>query len=60
MAGADVKAVQSRLLQLGYAPGSIDSKYGPLTAAAVSAFQSIAGIQADGIVGPVTRSKLVQ
>ena len=60
MTGADVKAVQSRLLQLGYDPGAIDGKYGPLTAAAVSAFQAKAGIQADGIVGPVTRSKLAQ
>ena len=60
MAGADVNAVQSRLLQLGYVPGAIDGKYGPLTAAAVSAFQAAAGVQADGIVGPVTRSKLAK
>ena len=60
MTGADVKAVQSRLLQLGYDPGEIDGKYGPATAAAVSAFQAKASVQADGIVGPVTRSKLAQ
>ncbi len=60
MAGADVNAVQSRLLQLGYDPGAIDGKYGPLTAAAVSAFQAAAGIKVDGIVGPITRNKLTQ
>ena len=60
MTGSDVRAVQSRLLQLGHDPDAIDGKYGPLTAAAVSAFQAKASVQADGIVGPETRSKLVQ
>ena len=60
MTGADVKAVQSRLYQLGYDPGAIDGKYGPLSAAAVLAFQAKSSVQADGIVGPVTQSKLAQ
>jgi peptidoglycan hydrolase-like protein with peptidoglycan-binding domain len=60
MTGADVRALQSRLLQLGYDPGAIDGEYGPVTAAATSAFQASAGIQVDGIVGPLTRSKLAQ
>ena len=60
MTGDDVKAVQSRLFQLGYDPGAIDGKYGPLTVAAVSAFQVKAGVQNDGIVGSITRSKLAQ
>ena len=41
-----------------YAPGSVDGLYGPKTSAAVTAFQSAAGIKADGIVGPQTRKAL--
>jgi peptidoglycan hydrolase-like protein with peptidoglycan-binding domain len=60
MTGADVRAVQSRLHQLGHDPGAIDGEYGPMTATAISAFQATAGIHVDGIVGPITRSKLAR
>ncbi|WP_248965214.1 L,D-transpeptidase family protein [Sphaerisporangium perillae] len=42
--GAAVKELQSRLRELGYAPGKIDSKYGGTTQSAVWAFQKIQGI----------------
>ena len=56
--GDDVLAVQARLVELGFNPGNADGVYGPLTTAAITAFQGSRGIEADGIVGPVTRSEL--
>lgn len=56
--GDDVLAVQARLAELGFDPGNADGVYGPLTAAAIMAFQRSRGIEADGIVGPVTRREL--
>ena len=56
--GEDVKAVQARLIELGYQPGKADGTYGPITEAAVKAFQANAQIEADGIVGPVTRAAM--
>jgi len=56
--GEDVLAVQARLLELGYDPGKADGVYGPMTAAAVVAFQSSRQLDADGIVGPLTRAAL--
>lgn len=58
MTGDDVKAVQARLVALGFTPGTIDGKYGVKTEAAVKAFQLSAGIAGDGIVGPDTHAKL--
>lgn len=58
LAGPDVLAVQRRLVSLGYDPGPLDGRYGPATAAAVTAFQRATGIDADGIVGPETRKAL--
>ena len=55
MRGNDVLAVQTRLLDTGYAPGKLDGVYGNITRAAVVAFQTACGIKADGIVGPDTR-----
>ena len=56
--GEDVAAVQNHLITLGYNPGKVDGVYGPVTEAAVKAFQTAAVIEVDGIVGPVTRSAL--
>lgn len=53
-----MKGVQEALTKLGYDPGGADGFDGPHTQKAVKAFQSTAGIDADGIVGPHTRSKL--
>ncbi|MFC6085682.1 L,D-transpeptidase family protein [Sphaerisporangium aureirubrum] len=42
--GAAVKALQTRLRELGYVPGKIDAKYGGTTQSAVWAFQKVQGI----------------
>lgn len=46
-----VQALQRRLVSLGYQPGPIDGRYGPLTARAVERFQGAHGLKVDGIVG---------
>ena len=56
--GDDVLAVQARLTELGFDPGKADGVYGPKSSAGVTAFQAARKIEADGIVGPVTRAKL--
>lgn len=56
-AGA-VRTLQRRLAGLGYAPGPIDGRYGPLTERAVRRFQATHGLIVDGIDGPVTRAAL--
>lgn len=57
--GADVTAVQQRLVQLGHDPNKVDGIYGPNTAAAVTSLQAASGCQkVDGIVGPETRGVL--
>ena len=52
--GADVKVLQRALASLGHSTGKIDGDYGPATEGAVKAFQTAAGLKADGIVGPAT------
>lgn len=56
--GPDVSALQQALHQLGYYLGSIDDIFGPLTRAAVCRFQLDRGLEADGMVGPKTRTAL--
>jgi galactitol-specific phosphotransferase system IIB component len=57
--GEDVRAVQQRLLDLGYTEaGAVDSVFGPQTEAAVRAFQQTNRLQVDGAVGPLTRARL--
>lgn len=56
--GEDVRQIQAVLKSAGYEPGAIDGVYGPMTVAAVEAFQRAAGIGVDGKVGPVTRRSL--
>jgi len=53
-----VRRLQRGLRRAGYAPGPVDGRYGPLTAAAVERFQTNHGLRVDGIVGPVTRRAL--
>jgi peptidoglycan hydrolase-like protein with peptidoglycan-binding domain len=55
---ARVRALQRRLRALGQQPGPIDGLYGPLTEAAVTRFQSSAGLAIDGIAGPQTQRAL--
>ena len=58
MAGPDVLKIQERLEELGYPPGPLDGLYGVATASAVAAFQRDNGLEADGIVGKLTRAVL--
>ena len=49
-----VVQIQSRLKADGYDPGPIDGQYGPAVQAAVRAFQSVNGLEGDGVVGELT------
>lgn len=58
--GADVKELQSMLIQLGYDLGKwgSDGEFGDATEMAVKAFQSDAGIKVDGVAGVDTMNAL--
>lgn len=62
MKGEDVKLLQARLAQAGYAVGVVDGQFGPKTKAATMAFQLDAfpaqPKEWDGIAGPKTLGKL--
>ena len=58
MHGTDVRRLQEVLLAAGVAPGAIDGFFGPITRAAVVAFQLDKDLEPDGIVGPLTGSAL--
>jgi predicted chitinase len=55
--GANVRAVQQRLSDLGYSLG-VDGNFGPGTAKAVIAFQQKNSLGNDGVVGPNTWAAL--
>lgn len=57
--GAQVKALQARLKELGYYTTSLDSDYGYRTTAAVSAFQRANKLTVTGTANPTTLRKLV-
>jgi N-acetylmuramoyl-L-alanine amidase len=52
--GSEVKKIQTKLKELGYYNGSVDSIYGSQTRSAVIAFQKSCGLTADGICGSKT------
>jgi hypothetical protein len=52
--GEPVRRLQRALASVGVDPGPIDAIFGPLTKTAVRTFQSVRGLQVDGIVGPRT------
>ena len=54
MAGADVKHLHVRLVELKYASFRPTGNFGPLTLKAVKKFQSDSGLKVDGIVGNKT------
>jgi peptidoglycan hydrolase-like protein with peptidoglycan-binding domain len=56
--GPLVRRLQRALKALGNDPGPVDGDFGPLTEAAVVAFQSANGLDQDGVVGPKTAAKL--
>jgi peptidoglycan hydrolase-like protein with peptidoglycan-binding domain len=56
--GADVAAVQRRLVALGYRPGGTDGNFGVETLSAVTAFQKHEGLDRDGVVGADVRAHL--
>lgn len=55
--GEAVRALQLKLKALGFFDGTGTGTYGPVTRAAVIAFQRAHGLSADGVAGPVTRNK---
>jgi len=57
---ASIDNVQQELLNQGYAIEKVDGKIGPNTRAAVSAFQTNAGIKVDGLIGAQTRAALAR
>lgn len=52
--------VQARLNNLGYNTGPVDGIQGPRTTEAIKQFQEKYSLKVDGIVGPITRGKLVE
>jgi peptidoglycan hydrolase-like protein with peptidoglycan-binding domain len=53
-----VRALQSRLTELGLKPGPVDGRFGPLTDAAVKRFEQRQGIVPDGVADAVTQARL--
>jgi N-acetylmuramoyl-L-alanine amidase len=58
LVGEDVRALQERLLEMGFDSGRADGIYGPRTARAVAQFQREVGLTADGSCGPQTMKGL--
>lgn len=56
--GEAVLEVQRLLSTLGFEPGSADGEFGPLTEAAVGAFQRGQGLVDDGVIGDATWAAL--
>ena len=56
--GEEVLRLQNRLIELGYADGTADGKYGSSTIQAVKSFQIINDLEADGLAGAKTLAKL--
>ena len=52
--GGLVKRLQKRLKALGFEPGLPDGNFGSHTKQAVQGFQQSAGLEPDGVVGPLT------
>ena len=57
--GDAVKALQKRLIELGYMNGTADGDFGSATKAAVKLFQKQASLTVDGVAGPGTQSALL-
>jgi lipoprotein-anchoring transpeptidase ErfK/SrfK len=58
---AGIKQIQQRLADIGFLPaGAVDGKAGYQTQQAVLAFQAWQGLGRDGVVGPLTKAKLLK
>jgi peptidoglycan hydrolase-like protein with peptidoglycan-binding domain len=57
-AGSDIAQAQERLNALGCDAGTADGALGAQTTAAVTRFQTAAGLEPDGVLGPATQLKL--
>ena len=55
----NIAHAQSMLKALGYDPGEVDDKPGPMTREATRKFQQDNGLEADGLIGQKTWAKLV-
>ena len=53
-----VRVIQRRLRRLGFAPGPIDGRFGPVTQRAVVRFQATRRLTPDGVVGRQTYTRL--
>lgn len=58
LAGDDVRALQERLLEMGYDVGRADAVFGDRTAHALGQFQREVGLPSDGAFGPATMTAL--
>jgi peptidoglycan hydrolase-like protein with peptidoglycan-binding domain len=58
--GAPVLALQNRLTALGFWISGADGSYGQTTEQAVMAFQKAAGLERDGVAGPLTMKAIAQ
>jgi len=56
--GSSVKAMQEKLIELGYLSGQADGEFGPLTLEAVKLYQSRKGLSVDGAAGNATLKTL--
>jgi peptidoglycan hydrolase-like protein with peptidoglycan-binding domain len=56
--GERVRTLQTALAQLGFQVGDIDGEFGPITSAAVSAFQSACGLSPTGVADRATQQAL--
>ncbi len=55
-----MKALQSRLNELGFGPLAVDGVFGPRTSAAVVSFKRSVGLRARDHVGPITWAALME
>lgn len=59
MTTAAIRVLQTELVKVGCYSGQVDGVNGPLTIAAVKAFQRASGVSVDGVYGNQTRSRLI-
>lgn len=53
-----ISDIQNALAAQGYKPGPVDGSLGPMTRAAIKAYQAANGLAVDGVAGPKTQAAL--